>query len=109
MTSNCVAATCLVLALFLVGCANKPSATAAEQQRAANLARLEIATPEVRQAFLREFPDAAITDVQIQPTGTGLTLYKVVYVNHGKPGNVVYHSDGTILKSPTIGRSPATP
>jgi hypothetical protein len=104
-----LAATCVTLALLLGGCAKKPPPTAVEQQREANLARLEIAPPEVQRSFLRTFPDAAITDVQLQPTGTGLTLYKIVYINRGQPGNVVYHSDGTILRSPGVGRAPPTP
>jgi hypothetical protein len=97
------------LLALLAGCGGKSAATAAEQQRAANVSRLELTTPEVQRAFLRQFPNAAITDVQPQPTGTGLTLYKIVFIDRGKPGNAVYHSDGTLLRSPTAGRAPATP
>jgi hypothetical protein len=104
-----LAATCVTAALLFGGCAKKPPPTAVEQQREANLARLENAPPEVQRSFMRTFPDAAITDLQLQPTGTGLTLYKIVYINHGQPGNVVYHFDGTMLRSPTAGRAPATP
>ena len=104
-----LAATCVMIGLLLGGCAKKPPPTAVEQQRQANLTRLEITPPEVQRSFLKTFPDAAITDVQLQPTGTGLTLYKVVYINRGQPGNVVFHSDGTILRSPSVGRAPATP
>ena len=103
-----LAAACVTAALFL-GCAKRPPATAVEQQQAANLVRLELAPPAVQRSFLRTFPDAAITDVQLQPTGTGLTLYKIVYIDRGRPGNVVYHSDGTILRSPGVGRAPPTP
>jgi hypothetical protein len=104
-----LAAACVTVALFVGGCAKKPPPTAVEQQREANLARLEYTPPEVQRSFLRTFPDAAITNVELQPTGTGLTLYKIVYINRGQAGNVVYHSDGTILRSPTVGRAPATP
>ena len=104
-----LAATCVATALLIGGCAKKPPPTAVEQQREANLARLEITPPEVQRSFLRTFADAAISDVQLQPTGTGLILYKIVYINRGQPGNVVYHSDGTILRAPGVGRAPATP
>jgi hypothetical protein len=104
-----LAATCVATTLLIGGCAKKPPATAVEQQRDANLTWLERTPPEVQQSFLRTFPEAAITDVQLQPTGTGLILYKIVYINRGQPGNVVYHSDGTILRSPGVGRAPATP
>jgi hypothetical protein len=104
-----LAATCVTIGLILGGCAKKPPSPAVEQQRDANLTWLERTPPEVQRSFLRTFPDAAITDVQLQPTGTGLILYKVVYINRGQPGNVVYHSDGTILRAPGVGRAPATP
>jgi len=97
------------LLALLTGCSPKAPTTAVEQQRAANLAQLELTTPEVQRAFLRQFPSAAINKVEVQPTGTGLTLYKIVYIDRGKPGNAVYHSDGTLLRSPTVGRAPSSP
>ena len=108
---KCIAfgAACVTAALLLGACARKEPATALEQQQQANLTRLEITPPEVQRSFLRTFPTAAITDVQLQPTGTGLTLYKIVYIDRGRPGNVVYHSDGTILRAPGVGRAPSTP
>ena len=110
MRSFSLAAACVTAALLLGGCAKKPPATALEQQQAANLARLELAPPEVQRSFLRTFPTAAITeDVQIHPSGTGLTLYRIVFIDRGKPGNVLYHSDGTLLRSPSVGRAPPTP
>ena len=109
MKRTAVATACLTAALLLGGCAKKPPPTALEQQQAANLTRLEIAPPEVQRSFLRTFPNAAITDVQLQPTGTGLTLDKIVYIDRGQAGNAVYHSDGTLLRSPGVGRAPPTP
>ncbi len=104
-----LAAACVTSVLLLGACAKKQPATALEQQQQANLTRLEITPPEVQRSFLRTFPTAAITDLQLQPTGTGLTLYKIVYIDRGRPGNVVYHSDGTILRAPGEGRAPPTP
>src|SRR5687768_1030055 len=100
--------TCVAVLLLPSAWGKKAPPTAVEQQQAANLARLEIAPPEVQRSFLRKFPNAAITDVQLQPTGTGLTLYKIVYIDRGKAGNVVYNSDGTILRAPGEGRAPPT-
>ena len=69
---------------------DQPDVTAA----ASNSARLQSLPGPVQSAFGHEYAGATVTRVRMEPTGTGAMFYRIVYIQEGKPGQVVYRSDG---------------
>ena len=57
----------------------------------------------VQGAFRHEHPDAAVTAVQQVPTGTGVLLYRVAFLEDGTSGAATYHSGGTEMTPPGTG------
>lgn len=69
---------------------DQPDVTATQS----NSARLASLPGPVQSAFGRDYADATITRVQMEPTGTGAMFYRIVFIHDGRPGQVVYRPDG---------------
>jgi hypothetical protein len=61
----------------------------------ANSAQFRAVPLQIQHAFTLDYGDAAVTSVQMLPTGTGGMFYKIAYIENGTPGQAVYHTDGT--------------
>ncbi len=68
---------------------------AAAQQESANMTRLSMAPLAVRAAFSRDYPGAAVTSVEMRPTSTGMTLYRIGFISDRAAGQALYRPDGT--------------
>jgi hypothetical protein len=62
-----------------------------------NAARLGSLPGTVQSSFNRDFAGATVTQVRMEPTGTGSMFYRIVFIQDGRPSQVVYRSDGRDL------------
>ena len=85
-------------------------------QAGVNTVALDGLPAGVQGAFRSEHPDAAVTAVSQVPTGTGLMLYRVAFLEDGVSGASTYHAGGretgtagtaTIIRRDDSGRPPA--
>ena len=99
-----------------VGCAKKEAVPtmeieetflpAADRQEMLNRAKLDPAPQPVRNAFLRQYPNSAVTNVEMLTAVTGQLIYRVSYVDSdGVPGMTMYTMEGTRIQPPP--RDPA--
>jgi hypothetical protein len=61
----------------------------------ANSAQFRAVPLQVQHAFALDYGGAAVTSVQMLPSGTGAMYYKIAYIENGRPGQAVYHADGS--------------
>ncbi|HEY7117586.1 MAG TPA: hypothetical protein VH475_13440 [Tepidisphaeraceae bacterium] len=88
--------------ILLVGCANQEPADAPTASATPAAARVSPADlpPGVRDAFMREFPDAGITNVTHLSAETGAPLYRLTFIQNGRPGSATYFMNGERLPQP---------
>jgi len=55
----------------------------------------------VQVMFRRDHPEAAVTAVEQVPTGTGVMLYRVAYLEDGTAGSSMYRAGGRDMSAPT--------
>jgi hypothetical protein len=73
----------------------RPVVTAPAVERDAFVSsRLEGLPVGVQTAFVREHPAAEIMSVESVPSGAGPMLYRISYVDQGRPGTASYTSGG---------------
>jgi len=87
------------------------------QQSTYNRTALSGLPAHVQVSFRHEHPDAAVTHVEQVPTGAGLMLYRVAYMEDGAAGSAMYRAGGselnpsnsgpTIIRGDLTGRPPA--
>jgi hypothetical protein len=73
------------------------------QQNTYNRMAMRSLPSQVQVSFRREHPDAAITNVEQIPTGAGLMLYRVAYMEDGAAGSATYRAGGRELNAPGPG------
>jgi hypothetical protein len=61
----------------------------------ANSAQFRAVPLRIQHSFALDYGGAAVTRVEMVPTGTGAMFYKITYIENGTPGQAVYHDDGT--------------
>jgi hypothetical protein len=60
--------------------------------------------------FRRDFPNAGITNITPTSTETGAPIYKITFVENGRPGSATYFQNGERLpQPPPEGVAPRTP
>jgi hypothetical protein len=60
--------------------------------------------------FRREFPNAGITNITPSSTETGAPIYRITFVENGRPGSATYFQNGERLpQPPPVDLSPRTP
>ena len=62
--------------------------------------KLEDLPAPVSQAFLRQYPNAAVTGVEARTASTGEVLYEVVFIQNGDAQQVLYDRDGKVVRAP---------
>jgi len=62
----------------------------------ANSAQLRAVPLQIQHAFALDYGGAAVTSVQMLPTGAGGMFYKIGYIENGAAGQAIYHADGSI-------------
>lgn len=83
---------------------DEPYIPAVDRLDVSNRARLEAAPPPVRNAFLRQYPDAGITNVQLLTAANGRLIYRINFVgDDGVPGMTMYTMDGQTVTPPDLG------
>jgi hypothetical protein len=70
------------------------------EQAQYNMQALEGLPIGVQASFGREHPGAAITRVEQIPTGTGLMLYRIAYLDDGVAGATTYRASGSDMAPP---------
>ncbi len=58
-------------------------------------AKLDALPLAVTQSFLRDFPNAGVTDIEVLDAATGLVIYEINYLQNGRAGDVLYRPDGS--------------
>ena len=100
---------CVCLAVTVVGCQrNEPDVIVAEDldrpvspgPAALKYEKLEDLPPVVAQAFLRQYPRAAVTGIDTLVASTGETMYQIVFIRDGDAAEVVYDTDGKVVRAP---------
>jgi hypothetical protein len=90
-----------LLAATAIGCrqdrAGEPRMSQRELQ---NISRLEPYPEPVRAAFLREFPLATITRVDVYNDVTGRVVYEVNFVQDNQVRSAIYTSEGMRITPP---------
>jgi hypothetical protein len=77
-----------------------PTNDPAIRQDAYNYSKLSGFPPEVRAAFLRDFPNTGVANTEVLRNSSGPQVYKIVYIRDGEPHEVLYDVGGTIIRAP---------
>jgi len=101
------------------GCKSDKDKSSADQPQMSqrelmNRSKLEAYPESVRAAFIRDYPTANVTRVEVYPDTTGRAVYEVNYVRDGRAGDAVYTAEGVRVEAPanrvsTPGMAPTTP
>jgi hypothetical protein len=106
-----IVATCSLAALVtLVGCKSKDDKRADQpqmsQRELMNRSKLEAYPDMVEAAFIRDYPAANVTSVDVYNDATGRAVYEVNYVRDGRAGDVVYTAEGVRVEAPANRAAP---
>ena len=107
-----IVASCSLAALVtLAGCKSdndqRDDRPKMSQREVMNRSKLEAYPDMVEAAFIRDYPTANVTSVDVYNTATGSTVYEVNYVRDGRAGDAVYSAEGVRVEAPSD--RPATP
>src|SRR5688572_24453015 len=101
-----IVATCSLTTLVtLVGCksdndrrdSDRPQMS---QRELMNRSKLEPYPDMVETAFIRDYPTANVTSVDVYNDATGRAVYEVNYVRDGRAGDAVYSAEGVRVEAP---------
>jgi hypothetical protein len=76
------------------------------QREVMNRSKLEPYPNEVEAAFIRDYPTANVTSVDVYNDATGSAVYEVNYVRDGRAGDAVYSAEGVRVEAPANRVSP---
>ena len=109
-TRFAVALTGLVL---VAGCTHHTETTSSPHSSAtpaAAKATPDTLPPAVSNQFRREFPNAAITNITPSSTEAGAPIYRITYIENGRPGSATFFQNGERLPQPApVDLTPGTP
>jgi hypothetical protein len=99
--------------VLVAGCAHhsetttSPNGTATPAGARATADNLPTA---VGNKFRREFPNAGITNITPTSTETGAPIYRITFIENGRPGSATYFQNGERLpQPPPTDVAPGTP
>ena len=101
-----IVATCsFAMLVTLVGCKSDNDRRDSDRPRMSqrelmNRSKLEPYPDTVEAAFIRDYPTANVTDVNVYNDATGRAVYEVNYVRDGRAGDVVYTAEGVQVEAP---------
>lgn len=95
---------CLFIA-HAPGCRSEPDAVVdadyvAPRQSTLKFAKLEDLPPTVSSAFLREYPQASVSEVESMVASNGESVYKIVFIQSNDAKEVWYDRDGKAVRRP---------
>jgi hypothetical protein len=70
------------------------------QREVMNRSKLEPYPDMVESAFMRDYPTANVTSVDVYNDATGRAVYEVNYVRDGRAGDAVYSAEGVRVEAP---------
>ena len=100
-----VSLTCLLIG-HSPGCQSEPEPRVvdadyvAPRQSALKYAKLEDLPPPVSSAFLREYPQASVSEVEPMVASNGESVYKIVFIQSNDAKEVWYDADGKPVRRP---------
>ena len=100
-----VAGCSFAMFVAVAGCKSKDKSSADQppqmsQREVMNRSKLEAYPESVRAAFIRDYPTANVTSVDVYNDATGSAVYEVNYVRDGRVGDAVYTAQGVRVEAP---------
>ena len=99
--------------VLVAGCAHHSENTTSPHSSAtpaAAKATADTLPAGVSNQFQRDFPKAAITNITPSSTEAGAPIYRITYIENGRPGSATYFQNGERLPQPApVDLTPRTP